>query len=199
MCWFGGLTIGIACAVGECERAVVARGMCATHYMSDWRRRNPDKARSIKRRRRERSGVEDDRRGHRNRWGTDEARARRAAMIRERRAAGLMPISETAQAKRAEAQRRRRAANPERTRAEKRRRRTGRVIDADWLEVLYVDPCSYCGNAGGTLDHIDPVSAGGTNEVDNLAGACLTCNTRKQAMPMLRFLFRQACTGVELG
>jgi|SRR6476661_547218 len=42
--------------------------------------------------------------------------------------------------------------------------------------------CAYCGQRGGVLevDHIQPVSKGGTNAYDNLTTACLKCNRRKR-------------------
>ena len=34
-------------------------------------------------------------------------------------------------------------------------------------------------NRCAAVDHINPVSSGGTNEIDNLISACWECNTRK--------------------
>ncbi|HLV99402.1 MAG TPA: HNH endonuclease [Ktedonobacterales bacterium] len=41
--------------------------------------------------------------------------------------------------------------------------------------------CVYCGRRGGTLtlDHVLPVSRGGTSELGNLVTACVTCNSAK--------------------
>jgi 5-methylcytosine-specific restriction endonuclease McrA len=45
--------------------------------------------------------------------------------------------------------------------------------------------CSYCGSPGTpktnplTIDHIIPLSRGGTNRRDNLTVACLRCNVSK--------------------
>ena len=43
--------------------------------------------------------------------------------------------------------------------------------------------CRYCGdrvtNTTATLDHIQPVSKGGTNEASNLATCCIMCNSIK--------------------
>jgi hypothetical protein len=45
--------------------------------------------------------------------------------------------------------------------------------------------CQYCGNHPPTIvleiDHISPVSAGGTNDIDNLVTACFDCNRGKGA------------------
>jgi 5-methylcytosine-specific restriction endonuclease McrA len=56
--------------------------------------------------------------------------------------------------------------------------------------MLRHDPCSYCGKPAGTIDHIVPIARGGLHEVDNLTAACLTCNNRKKAMPVLTYLHR---------
>lgn len=41
-------------------------------------------------------------------------------------------------------------------------------------------PCVYCGSwVAGTVDHVEPTSKGGANEVGNLVSACLGCNSRK--------------------
>lgn len=43
--------------------------------------------------------------------------------------------------------------------------------------------CRYCGEqlhaTTATLDHVIPVSGGGTNDAENLASACLVCNSIK--------------------
>lgn len=43
--------------------------------------------------------------------------------------------------------------------------------------------CAYCGTdftfAVPTVDHVRPLARGGTNDLDNLAWACLHCNLRK--------------------
>lgn len=49
--------------------------------------------------------------------------------------------------------------------------------------------CQYCGAKPSEtvlleIDHIRPVSAGGTNEIDNLIAACYDCNRGKAAMPL---------------
>ncbi len=41
--------------------------------------------------------------------------------------------------------------------------------------------CVYCGRRGGrlTLDHVLPVSRGGTSDLSNLVAACVSCNSAK--------------------
>lgn len=55
-------------------------------------------------------------------------------------------------------------------------------------EVLRHDACAYCGEPGGTVDHIVPKSDGGTDTLNNLTGACQCCNLRKRSMELWRFL-----------
>jgi 5-methylcytosine-specific restriction endonuclease McrA len=39
--------------------------------------------------------------------------------------------------------------------------------------------CQYCGDTATTVDHIVPVTKGGTDEDFNLTSACNQCNSRK--------------------
>ncbi|MBV8537533.1 MAG: HNH endonuclease, partial [Alphaproteobacteria bacterium] len=55
--------------------------------------------------------------------------------------------------------------------------------------------CRYCGTTvttyTATLDHLVPMTAGGTNGLDNLVTACLSCNTHKGRKPLGDFLAEQ--------
>lgn len=46
--------------------------------------------------------------------------------------------------------------------------------------------CVYCQTTEGPfhVDHVRPVSAGGTNDIDNLVYACAPCNLSKGAKPV---------------
>lgn len=90
-----------------------------------------------------------------------------------------------------------RAANPDRVADMNRRQRERRagvlVVDSstanEYSAILRRDPCSYCGERGALdVDHIAPVSAGGTGDWENLTGACRPCNRSKKARPLLQFL-----------
>ena len=52
--------------------------------------------------------------------------------------------------------------------------------------------CVYCGadltGKCATLDHVTPRELGGGNEASNLVTACLSCNSRKQDLPLRKFL-----------
>ncbi len=49
------------------------------------------------------------------------------------------------------------------------------------------DPCAYCGDKGGSIDHIIPKIKGGT-ALDNLTGSCQNCNSRKSAKDLLTYM-----------
>jgi 5-methylcytosine-specific restriction endonuclease McrA len=76
------------------------------------------------------------------------------------------------------------------------RRRGANAPDADarkYAVLLYRDPCAYCGTRERVeVDHIVPVSAGGTNTADNLTAACRSCNVRKRDKSLLTFLRQEA-------
>lgn len=52
-------------------------------------------------------------------------------------------------------------------------------VSAQEIKRLRIDSCFYCNRAGGTIDHIIPLSRGGRHSIGNLVGACLTCNLQK--------------------
>lgn len=55
--------------------------------------------------------------------------------------------------------------------------------------VLAAHPfCAYCGAPADTVDHIVPLSRGGTDDPSNLRSACRACNTRKRDRPAPRVL-----------
>lgn len=61
----------------------------------------------------------------------------------------------------------------------------GREITRQWLKmrrfVMKRDQyiCSYCGGKAKHVDHIVPLSRGGSNEEDNLVASCQPCNNKK--------------------
>ena len=64
---------------------------------------------------------------------------------------------------------------------------TPRLPEKEWLPLTgrvyrrdgYV--CSYCGDTDGpfAIDHIHPLSRGGSNDISNLCVACRACNSSK--------------------
>lgn len=53
------------------------------------------------------------------------------------------------------------------------------MIDKEKVFSVHGRKCVYCGQPATTVDHLRPVSIGGTDEFENLAPCCTTCNTRK--------------------
>jgi len=47
------------------------------------------------------------------------------------------------------------------------------------LKRLYANPCAYCGAPSKHIDHVIPISRGGTHSIGNLVGACAPCNLVK--------------------
>jgi 5-methylcytosine-specific restriction endonuclease McrA len=55
-----------------------------------------------------------------------------------------------------------------------------RRVEARW--------CAYCARRATTLDHVEPLSAGGSPGNENCLAACFDCNARKANHPLLVFL-----------
>lgn len=66
--------------------------------------------------------------------------------------------------------------------------RKGDRLSAEYGRILLNDPCSYCGAVARHIDHIDPISRGGSGAWDNLTAACASCNTSKQDRTLLTFM-----------
>lgn len=63
---------------------------------------------------------------------------------------------------------------------------------SSWSDVLRQDPCAYCGDYGGTVDHIVPRCGGGeVSAMTNGTGACERCNLIKSDASLLHFLLNQ--------
>ncbi len=85
-------------------------------------------------------------------------------------------------------------ANPDKRRsisfADKARRRGAEVDEnaREYAKILRRDPCSYCGNGAGEVDHIVPIATRPDGSWENLTSACRGCNARKHARSLLVFL-----------
>jgi 5-methylcytosine-specific restriction endonuclease McrA len=70
----------------------------------------------------------------------------------------------------------------------------GTFTNEQWQERLaeYNYCCAYCYNSFPvnelTIDHMHPISRGGTNTIDNLVPACKSCNSRKGTNTPLEML-----------
>lgn len=100
--------------------------------------------------------------------------------------------------RRREATRAWRLANPARARALVHRRRSllksGVVSDRDWEALVrrYDGRCAYCGSRGPmTMDHVVPVSRGGSNFIGNILPACKPCNSSKGARLLVEWRVRK--------
>lgn len=65
--------------------------------------------------------------------------------------------------------------------------------------ILAADPCSYCGAVMEHIDHVVPVSAGGSGVWENLTAACGRCNGSKHANSLLGFLIGERIVSYESG
>jgi 5-methylcytosine-specific restriction endonuclease McrA len=74
------------------------------------------------------------------------------------------------------------------------RRRAQRLspLGEMWRELVQADACAYCGEPGVDADHIEPLSAGGLNEWENLTGSCRECNRSKRDKPLLLWMLGRA-------
>ena len=64
------------------------------------------------------------------------------------------------------------------------------ISDSQWYNTLstFNCCCAYCGATGDlTMDHVIPLSRGGTNGLRNVIPACASCNTSKGAKDMLEW------------
>lgn len=93
--------------------------------------------------------------------------------------------------KNAEISKKWKAANPEQNkllklRGNQKRRARLAVVDNYWISSKEIRailklPCFYCGVSNKiTLDHVVPISRGGSNGIGNIVPACITCNTTKK-------------------
>lgn len=70
-----------------------------------------------------------------------------------------------------------------------------RVLLAKWKRQSR--RCAYCPAAATTIDHVIPLSRGGTNFEGNLAPACRSCNSSKCARLVVEFRMLQPPLGRE--
>lgn len=56
---------------------------------------------------------------------------------------------------------------------------------------LYNTPCAYCGSTNNiSLDHIVPLSRGGSHSIGNLISACMPCNLSKNSKTIMEWRTR---------
>lgn len=71
----------------------------------------------------------------------------------------------------------------------RRKHAEGKITFEQEKQLYAILPtCLYCNkNKSDTIDHLTPLSRGGTNNIDNLVAACRSCNSRKGAKTMYEF------------
>lgn len=62
---------------------------------------------------------------------------------------------------------------------------------AEYVAIIRLDPCVYCGAPMKHVDHIVPFADGGPTDWTNLAPACAGCNYRKSRTSLLLFLLSE--------
>lgn len=91
------------------------------------------------------------------------------------------------------------AADPTVVRAQEQKRRALKmgsggkgVTRKEWAEILdeFGGRCAYCARPQSALsmEHIDPIAAGGSHEPENVVPACKSCNSSKGPKPLLLWL-----------
>lgn len=66
------------------------------------------------------------------------------------------------------------------------------ITRQQWVETLevFASSCAYCLAPGNTMEHIVPLSRGGTHDADNIVPACKSCNFSKHNRSLLEFVKR---------
>lgn len=97
-----------------------------------------------------------------------------------------------------EQQREWKQANPERKRELEHRRRARKqqngvytIAEKDMRKLS--GPCAYCGGLENiTIDHVIPISRGGTHGIGNLVPACSKCNNQKLDKTVMEWRMRKS-------
>ena len=71
--------------------------------------------------------------------------------------------------------------NREHIRRTKKSDSSARLVTERDLAKMLMKPCIYCGAQSAHIDHIIPLSRGGTHSIGNLAPACQWCNLSKNS------------------
>ena len=75
------------------------------------------------------------------------------------------------------------------------RRLNGKITSDEMREIPFNNLCSYCGNTNASgLDHVVPITLGGTHTLDNVVPCCFICNASKNNRPLVVFLMSSRMT-----
>lgn len=73
--------------------------------------------------------------------------------------------------------------NEQHAKAHKKQQRINKQLKRRLYGKIYISPCVYCKNIfiidELTIEHIIPLSLGGSNDDDNITLACAPCNQRR--------------------
>jgi 5-methylcytosine-specific restriction endonuclease McrA len=171
------------CAVEGCDGTRQSPGMCKRHVKHVYYHRNIERMRERDRCRR--SGAGADRRKLLRRAGY------RADPEKYRAAQNAWRKANPEAARRAD--RRKRERHPESVRVRNQRRRAVKrnapvndLTAAQWraIKTAYGQRCAYCHRRRKlTMDHVVPLSKGGSHTASNVVPACGPCNSAKNAGP----------------
>lgn len=64
----------------------------------------------------------------------------------------------------------------------------------EWIGSLIDPDCEYCNHPATTIDHVIPISRGGTGDLQNLVPACQPCNASKGNQTLEEFLAKKKGT-----
>ena len=200
----------------ECcaDKPHYSRGLCVQCYRRDyrarnleqvkqrnraWRKSNPEKAEAATRAWRQANAehVREVRKmyAHPRKYSRSEAsKARSRERCRVWREANLDRARELDRQRLPSRNKQTRAYLAQRYRARLRDSCSPGVTAAEWGEILEVfgHACAYCLRQDEKLtrDHVEPIARGGRDEYSNLVPACGSCNSRKGAGTLLRFVSR---------
>lgn len=73
------------------------------------------------------------------------------------------------------------------------------VVTPKEINKLQNMVCLYCGSTGGEIDHVIPLSRGGTHSIGNLVAACKPCNASKNNRTITEWKKRKAAKNLQLG
>lgn len=68
------------------------------------------------------------------------------------------------------------------------------LITKKEYKKLYSTDCFYCGNSANSIDHVIPLSRGGSHSIGNLVPACLHCNCSKKDKTIMEWRRRADLT-----
>lgn len=71
---------------------------------------------------------------------------------------------------------------------------SGGIVTQDEIRNMFSEYawlCAYCAETAETIDHVVALKNGGAHSIENLVPACSSCNSRKNATPLLVWMRRR--------